>query len=91
MGARGRLHGAARGGGALGQVCGGALAGMAPRQAQLPHLQHQQRPQRLPQIAAQGTAPQSHHWHRHLIDCGLMILSHILTMPQGKFYSSAQG
>lgn len=87
MGARGRLHGAARGGGALGQVRGGALAGVAPRQAQLPHLQHQQRPQRLPQVAAHGTPPQSHHCHRQLTENGLMILSKIWVLPWDSIFS----
>lgn len=56
VGARGCAHGTARGCGAVGQVRGRALAGMAPRQAQLPHLQHQQRPQRLSQVAARRQA-----------------------------------
>ena len=87
VGARGGLHGAARGGGALRQVRGDALAGMAPRQAQLPHLQHQQRPQRLPQIAACSTPLSSHHWHRQLMKSGLMILIQLLIMPQGRISS----
>ena len=50
--AGGCAHGTAGCCGAVRQVRGGALAGVAPRQAQLPHLQHQQRPQRLSQVAA---------------------------------------
>ena len=57
--AGGGAHGAAGGRGALGQVRRRALAGVAPCQAQLPHLQHQQRPQRLSQVAAHSRATSS--------------------------------
>ena len=53
----GRAHRAARGGGSVWQVGRGASTGLVLRQHQLPHLQHQQRPQRLSQIAAPSQTP----------------------------------